>query len=90
VKEAKGSVQALLQIKGTTDDPQLRGSLRVKNGDVVGAHYFRHVSNVQLAADFDGNDSLSASFAASPVRGNLSAAGTFCFPDSNRNPMTCI
>ncbi len=55
VREAKGPVEGLLQIKGTLDNPQLRGSLRVTHGDITGAHYFRRLRGGTLALDFDDN-----------------------------------
>ena len=50
VKQAKGGVDGLLQIKGTLEEPSMHGSLHVTNGDVLGAHYFRQLRN---ASSFD-------------------------------------
>jgi len=55
VKSAKGPVEGLLQIKGTMEDPDLHGSLKVTNGEIVGAHYFRQLRNANLTLNFDGD-----------------------------------
>jgi len=55
VKDAKGPVEGLLQIKGTLEDPDLRGSLRITNGNIVGAHYFRELRNANLDVSFEGD-----------------------------------
>jgi hypothetical protein len=79
VKAARGSVQALLQIKGTSDAPELRGSLRVKNGDVEGAHYFRHVRDVQIEADFQGNNLVFSEFRGQSGKGEFIGGGSITF-----------
>ncbi len=53
VLEAKGPLEGLLQIKGTLDDPQLSGSLKLTGGDVTGAHYLRRLRGGTLSIDFN-------------------------------------
>ena len=79
VKSAKGSVQGLLQIKGTASAPTWHGSLQVKNGDVDGAHYFKHLRDIQLSADFDGNDLVISDLRGKSGKGEFTAGGHVLF-----------
>jgi hypothetical protein len=79
VKQARGSVLALLQIKGTSDSPSLHGQIRVKNGDVEGAHYFRHVQDVQISADFSGDDLVISEFHGKSGKGEFTGGGKITF-----------
>jgi autotransporter translocation and assembly factor TamB len=79
VRSAEGSVSALVQVKGSIDAPQLKGSIRVKNGDVVGAHYIRHLRDFQLAADFDGNNLILSEFSGVSSKGSFKGGGRITF-----------
>jgi translocation and assembly module TamB len=79
VKSARGSVQALLQVTGTLDSPQLHGTVRVKNGDVLGAHYFRHLTDFNLAADFAGDKLVISEFRGRSGRGQFVGGGNITF-----------
>ena len=79
MKSAKGTVQALLQITGTTDEPMMRGSVRVKNGEVIGAHYFRHVRDFQLTAEFDRDKLMISDFRGKSGKGEFTGGGHIAF-----------
>jgi hypothetical protein len=55
IKEAGGPVDGELTIKGTLDEPLLAGSLRISRGEVLGAHYFRHLRSGHLQLNFVGD-----------------------------------
>lgn len=81
IKAARGAVEGILQIRGTPSDPTLRGSLRVANGDIENAHYFRRLQNVVINIDFDDNKILVRDIHAKSgngefrVTGNIALAG---------------
>lgn len=79
VKSARGALQGLLQITGTTDAPIMQGSLRVKNGDVVGAHYFRHVENFQLDASMEKDTLVINEFRGESGKGEFKGGGRITF-----------
>jgi len=76
VKQAKGPVDGLLQIKGTLEAPSLHGSLRVANGDVVGAHYFRQLHNAALSIDFEGDRVIIRDLRGRSGDGEFRGSGT--------------
>ncbi len=76
VKNAKGPVEGLIQIKGTLDDPLLHGSLRVTNGEISGAHYFRQLRNANLALDFEGDTVTIKDLRGKSGEGEFRGSGT--------------
>jgi len=56
VRDAKGAVEAILQITGTSEAPQLKGQVRIQDGELHNAHYFRKLENIQLDAIFQGQE----------------------------------
>jgi hypothetical protein len=79
VKGAKGPVEGLLQVRGTPDNPVLGGSLRVRNGEVVGAHYFRHLEDFFLAADFVGGELRITELRGKSGKGEFRGGGHISF-----------
>jgi len=76
VKQAKGPVDGLLQIKGTLEEPSLHGSLHVSNGEVLGAHYFRQLRNASLSVDFDGENVIIRDLRGRSGDGEFHGSGT--------------
>jgi len=76
VKQAKGPVDGLLQIKGTLEDPSLHGSLHVANGEVQGAHYFRQLRGAALTVDFDRNNVIIRDLRGKSGNGEFRGSGT--------------
>jgi hypothetical protein len=79
VKDAHGSVQGLLQVTGTMDNPVMQGSLRIKNGDATGAHYFRHLKNIYMALDFTGQHLVVHQLRAESGNGSFVCSGSVAF-----------
>lgn len=79
VKKAKGPVQALIQVTGTADQPRWRGSLRVSDGEITGAHYFRHLRDFNMAADFEGNDWVIREMRGKSGDGEFQIGGKIAF-----------
>jgi len=55
IRKARGRVDGLVQIQGTWTEPQMKGRIRIEDGDIHGAHYFRRLSNIQMLADLEGS-----------------------------------
>jgi len=79
VRQAKGSVDGLLQITGSASQPVLHGSLKVSNGDVVGAHYFKHLTHFNMAANFEGDKLVIHEFKGQSGSGEFQIAGDIAF-----------
>jgi len=79
VRQARGSVDGLLQITGSAGQPVLHGSLKVANGDVVGAHYFKHLTHFNMAADFEGDKLVIHELKGQSGNGEFQIAGDIAF-----------
>ncbi len=79
VKQARGSVTGLVQIKGTENAPQLQGNLRVTDGQITNAHYFKTLKDLTLDAEFQGDSLHIKELAATSGEGRLMAGGTIAF-----------
>ena len=79
VKRAQGSLEGLLQIKGTFEQPVLRGSLKISNGDVTGAHYFKRLKDFYASMDFEGDKLLVHELRGTSGDGQFRAQGSIAF-----------
>lgn len=79
IKEAKGAMQGIIQITGTLDHPQWRGSLRVDGGSLTNAHYFKRLEDIQLDADLVGNALRLHTLSGRSGRGVIQASGAVQF-----------
>ena len=79
VRQAKGSVDGLLQITGSASQPVLHGSLKVSNGDVIGAHYFKHLTHFNMAANFEGDKLVIHEMKGQSGNGEFQIAGDIAF-----------
>ncbi|MFA5974780.1 MAG: translocation/assembly module TamB domain-containing protein [Elusimicrobiota bacterium] len=79
VKKANGDVQALVQITGTADQPHLRGSARIIDGDITGSHYFKRLHDLNMAADFEGDELVIHELRGQSGEGKILIAGKIAF-----------
>lgn len=79
VRQAKGSVDGLLQITGSASQPVLHGSLKIADGDVVGAHYFKHLTHFNMAADFEGDKLVIHELKGESGGGEFQITGNIAF-----------
>lgn len=79
VRDARGDVDCILQITGTSSAPQLRGQVRIEEGRVQNLHYFRKLEDIQLDATFQGNELLLKELSGTSGGGQIRAEGRIGF-----------
>jgi len=75
IRKARGDVEGLVQLKGTWENPEMSGRIRIEDGDITGAHYFRRLSNIQMQVDLDGSALKITELRGHSGDGDIEASG---------------